>query len=993
MSRPRPRGGRPRALPRLVAVLAALAAISTIVGSVRAEDPEVTAALGFGGNGGAVDASPVREEYPIATDQTDDAADDDGEEADDGEELRRRLDELERLLYLGGVEHRDAEGALVGMFELASKAPSMEEVIEVTGRGVGGAERLAADARRDLDAARDAIRSAVKLAYADFNGRAAADELETHAYLTLDRIPGDTSRVNIAFDFERAEHAGVGYVGRAIARAVGLPGSDPKPGDPTDVPAPVAALVADAKRLITDAVRSAMNAHKAAVDAAGRLGLGSTHTPARWAPIADALFVLAALSDAGLFDARLVATASPDASPSPSRWSRDALALAAEMGSREASIAIADRVLFGRGAPPETENGADCETAVKMLAKIADDVAGDAESAGDFALPREPGRLRDRERDAGWVSAQEMEDGDEQILMEEDMAARGVAEAQRHVGYRRLLGRGMDRDEAAALREFEAAANQGDELAQFNLGYMHMRGMSVPRNFTEAKRRFEAAAAKDLPAAHNGLGVLAFNGHGGTKNLTAAREHFERGAERGDPDSQFNLASMHAQGLDVPKNETRALELYAGANEAGHWRAPLAIATAHRAGAGTEPDCAVAAHYFRVFIDERSGWTSEQEDAMSVLDGGAMTVEAGDDAGEVVSSAPDPWGALVRYALLAEQGCESAAANAGWLLAKRAGYDRDDHVDRAIAMLERSVRMGNHESHVDLGNARWDRLRAEGGFTGKSGVHPSGFECERCGEFGDAGWLASRGWLDAEEAQDKEGLGLRRVRLDRNVVPPSGLSPEEAIAFHYAEASAAGFAEGTVALAWAHAHGVGVPRNLSMASHMLSHAMHNAVDDEEAVPAFVAWVGVQVIRVVDAFVPGVGSRWYRGGSDRSSSSPGAARGERGVDLGRSAGHRGERGGGGGGDDVSPGAGEKPFPPRVARRDDPDPWHPLSRRVVENCLLLALAAAWGIVAYARRALNDPGFDQNIVNQMPVGALAGVGAAIAVAAGVSVAVFGG
>ena len=77
-----------------------------------------------GEDGGAVDASPVREEYPIATDQTDDAADDDGEEADDGEELRRRLDELERLLYLGGVEHRDAEGALVDMFELASEAPT-----------------------------------------------------------------------------------------------------------------------------------------------------------------------------------------------------------------------------------------------------------------------------------------------------------------------------------------------------------------------------------------------------------------------------------------------------------------------------------------------------------------------------------------------------------------------------------------------------------------------------------------------------------------------------------------------------------------------------------------------------------------------------------------------------------------------------------------------------------------------------------------------------
>jgi TPR repeat protein len=31
-------------------------------------------------------------------------------------------------------------------------------------------------------------------------------------------------------------------------------------------------------------------------------------------------------------------------------------------------------------------------------------------------------------------------------------AQRGVPEAQRHVGYRRLVGRGVERDEAVALR-------------------------------------------------------------------------------------------------------------------------------------------------------------------------------------------------------------------------------------------------------------------------------------------------------------------------------------------------------------------------------------------------------------------------------------------------------------------------------------------------------------------------------------------------------------
>ena len=56
---------------------------------------------------------------------------------------------------------------------------------------------------------------------------------------------------------------------------------------------------------------------------------------------------------------------------------------------------------------------------------------------------------------ARWVSEEELENGDEQITMEEDMAARGVPEAQRHIGYRRLVGRGVDRDEAGALQDFE----------------------------------------------------------------------------------------------------------------------------------------------------------------------------------------------------------------------------------------------------------------------------------------------------------------------------------------------------------------------------------------------------------------------------------------------------------------------------------------------------------------------------------------------------------
>jgi SEL1 protein len=63
----------------------------------------------------------------------------------------------------------------------------------------------------------------------------------------------------------------------------------------------------------------------------------------------------------------------------------------------------------------------------------------------------------------------------------------------------------------------------------------------------------------------------------------------------------------------------------------------------------------------------------------------------------------DPWSALVRYALLAEKGSESATANAAWMLSKGLGYKGADRLELAQGMHVRSVMLGNKEAHVDLG--------------------------------------------------------------------------------------------------------------------------------------------------------------------------------------------------------------------------------------------------------------------------------------------------
>lgn len=41
---------------------------------------------------------------------------------------------------------------------------------------------------------------------------------------------------------------------------------------------------------------------------------------------------------------------------------------------------------------------------------------------------------------------------------------------QRRIGYRRLVGRGVVRDEAGAYRAFQVAAEAGDAMALYNLG-------------------------------------------------------------------------------------------------------------------------------------------------------------------------------------------------------------------------------------------------------------------------------------------------------------------------------------------------------------------------------------------------------------------------------------------------------------------------------------------------------------------------------------------
>ncbi|CAG9460915.1 unnamed protein product [Pedinophyceae sp. YPF-701] len=380
---------------------------------------------------------------------------------------------------------------------------------------------------------------------------------------------------------------------------------------------------------------------------------------------ADALFLLAALSASGVLSPLV---------PLDDRAAVEALHIAARTGSREASVALADRYLHGRGVPKS------CHEAAARYARESAAVAERAQSTGDHVVPQQPVLLRERHRDNTY-EWRDWQNSDEQVMFEEGRATQGDPEAMRSLGYRKLTGEGTEVDTEGAFQYFQQGADMGDGYSAFNLGYMYMRGEHPGGNgvpdYQAARQQFLRAGERGVPAAWNGLGALTSGGTGVPQNHTAAVEFFRRGAELGDPDSMINLGTYYMEGVAgaVQKNSTAARRYFQDAMDHGHWKAPFLLGMLSMPGTGRgtgpagrvggwfgegdgpptgphglEANCTEATHMLRTFLSERMGWADDMEAAMDSVDAG------------------DVWGGVAAYAFVAEQGAPPAVLNLAFLL-------------------------------------------------------------------------------------------------------------------------------------------------------------------------------------------------------------------------------------------------------------------------------------------------------------------------------------
>ena len=113
-------------------------------------------------------------------------------------------------------------------------------------------------------------------------------------------------------------------------------------------------------------------------------------------------------------------------------------------------------------------------------------------------------------------------------------------------------------DYAAALREWQPLAEQGDAPAQFNLGLMHAEGKGVPRDDRMAVQWHRRAAEQGDVSAQNSLGLMYAKGRGVPRDYKMAAQWYRRAAEQGDASAQNSLSVMYTIGAGVPKDYVHA---------------------------------------------------------------------------------------------------------------------------------------------------------------------------------------------------------------------------------------------------------------------------------------------------------------------------------------------------------------------------------------------------------------------------------------------------
>ena len=295
----------------------------------------------------------------------------------------------------------------------------------------------------------------------------------------------------------------------------------------------------------------------------------------------------------------------------------EAYRAAAEQGDTNAEIALGYAWLDGEGVP------ADPETARHWFARAAEKGSARGQYAlgylfdrtGEYELARRYYRLA---AEQGHIPALcnlgvLLENGDggpadipEAVRLYQAAVDQGDELAALNLARLYDSGaEGFERDSAAAAHYYRISARRNHPDGQYAFGNACCHGDGVEQDYAEARRWFRYAAAAGRPEAMLALGILYRDGKGVDQDYAAARRWFREAGEAGEGAGFTSLGILDYNGTDREADFTAAARNFRRGAELGDPRAMLYLAECCRDGDGVERDCAKAVEWFLRAGDEK----------------------------------------------------------------------------------------------------------------------------------------------------------------------------------------------------------------------------------------------------------------------------------------------------------------------------------------------------------------------------------------------------
>lgn len=205
-------------------------------------------------------------------------------------------------------------------------------------------------------------------------------------------------------------------------------------------------------------------------------------------------------------------------------------------------------------------------------------------------------------------------------------AAEGDRDAMFKLGLMYATGRGVNEDDAEAIRWYEEAARAGHAAAMNNLAGHHARGEGVARSETKAVEWLTRAADAGHPRAKSALAARMLHGAGVPKDEVRSHQLASEAAESGDSAAMLLVARAYTLGRGTERNETLAARWIARAAKTGDARAMASYGAILAEGRGVAPDAKEAFYWHRAGALAGDA-TAMANLALAYLDGDGVAID------------------------------------------------------------------------------------------------------------------------------------------------------------------------------------------------------------------------------------------------------------------------------------------------------------------------------------------------------------------------------